>query len=67
MNPLLDKMVSGYGITGYKMVQDADKLRALGNPKATMCVKIIITPVEPVEDFYVSIILKDDDVSVVEA
>ncbi len=67
MNPLLDKMVSGYGISGYKMVQDADKLRALGNPKATMCVKIIITPVEPVEDFYVSIILKDDDVSVVEA
>lgn len=67
MNPLLDKMVSGYGISGYKMVQDSDKMRALGNPKATMCVKIIITPVEPVEDFYVSIILKDDDVSVVEA
>lgn len=67
MNPTLDRMVSGYGISGYKMVQDADKMRALGNPKATMCVKIIITPVEPVEDFYVSIILKDDDVSVVEA
>ena len=67
MNPLLDRMVSGYGISGYKMVQDPDKMRALGNPKATMCVKIIITPVEPVEDFYVSIILKDDDVSVVEA
>lgn len=67
MSPLLDKMLSGYGISGYKMVIDEDKMRSLDYPKATLCVKIILFPVYPVEDFYISIVLKDDDVSVAEA
>ena len=67
MSPLLDTMLSGYGISGYKMVIDTDKMRELGYPKATLCVKIILFPVYAVEDFYISIVLKDDDISVVEA
>ena len=66
MSPLLDTMMSGYGISGYKMVIDNDKMRELGYHKATICVKIILFPVYPVEDFYVSIVLKDDDISVTE-
>lgn len=66
MSPMLDTMLSGYGISGYKMVTDTDKLRDLGYPKATLCVKIIIFPTYPVEDFYISVVLKDDDVSVAE-
>lgn len=67
MNPLLDTMLSGYGISGYKMVKDVDRMRELGYPKATLCVKIILFPVYAVEDFYIRIVLKDDDVSVAEA
>lgn len=67
VTPTLDNMLTGYGITGYKMVIDNDKLRELGNPKATLCVKIIIFPSYPVEDFYISLILKDDEVNVAEA
>lgn len=67
MSPLLDTMLSGYGISGYKMVIDTDKMRELNYPKATLCVKIILYPVYPVEDFYISIVLKDDDVTVAEA
>lgn len=64
MSPLLDTMLSGYGISGYKIVKDLDKQRELGNPKATLCVKIVLHPVYAVEDFYISIVLKDDEVSV---
>ena len=35
------------------------------NEKATLCVKIIISPIEPVEDFYVSIIMQDDQDAVI--
>lgn len=64
MSPLLDKMVSGYGLSGYKLVLDTQNEHA--NEKATLCVKIVLFPVYAVEDFYVSVILKDDEVSVTE-
>lgn len=67
VTPTLDNMLTGYGISGYKMVIDNDKLRELHNPKATLCVKILLYPTYPVEDFYISIILKDEDVTVAEA
>ena len=67
VNPILDTMMSGYGISGYKLVIDNDKLRELGNPKSTLCVKIILYPVYAVEDFYISIVLKDDETTVEEA
>lgn len=58
ISPLLDKMLHGYGITGYKLLLDTNHPRF--NERATLCVKIILSPVDAVEDFYVSIILQDD-------
>jgi len=57
--PTLDRMVSGYGISGYKFVRDTEHERA--NEKATLCAKIYLYPVYAVEDFYVTVVLQDDD------
>ena len=59
---LLDRMKSGYGISGYKIVRDND--RAEATKKATLCAKIIIYPTYAVEDFYITVVLQDDEVSV---
>lgn len=61
--PTLDKMLSGYGISGYKIVRDLTHEKA--QEKATLCAKIILYPVYAVEDFYITIVLKDDEVTVV--
>lgn len=61
ITPLLDQMVTGYGIKGYKVVKDLDKLQQLGNPKATLCIKILLVPVYPVEDFFIAVILSDSE------
>ena len=58
----LDKMVSGYGISGYKIIKDEDRDEAKN--KGVICAKIYLFPVYPVEDFYIDIILSDDDVTV---
>lgn len=65
--PLLDRMLHGYGISSYKLQLDTKHPRY--GEKATLCVKIIISPIEPVEDFYVSIVMQDDntDITVVES
>ena len=60
--PTLDRMLSGYGISGYKIVRDTEHEKAA--EKATVCAKIILYPVYPVEDFYITIVLKDDEISV---
>lgn len=65
VNPTLDTMVAGYGLSGYKVVKDTTHPKA--SEKATLCVKIILYPVYAVEDFYISIVLKDDDTTVEEA
>ena len=62
ISKLLDQMKSGYGISGYKILRDNTHVRA--NDKATLCAKVIIYPVEAVEDFYITIVLKDDAVTV---
>ena len=59
---LLDRMKSGYGISGYKIIRDASHERA--KDKATLCAKVILYPTYAVEDFYITIVLKDDEVSV---
>lgn len=63
VSPLLDRMLHGYGISSYKLQLDTTHPRF--NEKATLCVKIIISPIEPVEDFYVSIIMQDDEDAVI--
>ena len=60
--PTLDRMLSGYGISGYKIVRDTAHEKA--SEKATVCAKIILYPVYAVEDFYITVVLKDDEVSV---
>lgn len=59
VSPLLDRMLHGYGISSYQMQIDTKHPRY--GERATLCVKIIISPIEPVEDFYVSIIMQDDE------
>lgn len=59
---LLDRMKSGYGISGYKILRDTE--HEMANAKATLCAQVVLFPVEPVEDFYITIVLKDDEVSV---
>lgn len=57
--PLLDRMLHGYGISSYRLQLDPNHPKA--KEKATLCFKILLSPIEPVEDFYVSIILQDDE------
>ena len=64
ISPTLDKMVSGYGISGYKIVRDTEHEKAA--EKATLCAKIILYPTYAVEDFYITIVLTDDEVGVSE-
>jgi phage tail sheath protein FI len=59
---LLDRMKSGYGISGYKIVRDYDHEKSAEN--ATLCAKIVIYPTYAVEDFYITVILRDDEVTV---
>lgn len=62
ISKLLEKMKSGYGISGYKIVRDTTHDRA--GDKATLCAKVILYPTYAVEDFYITIVLKDDEVKV---
>lgn len=58
--PTLDRMMSGYGVSGYKIERDYAHERA--NDKATLCAIIRLFPVYAVEDFYITVELRDDEV-----
>lgn len=58
ISPLLDKMQSGQGITGYRLIKVESPARA------TLTAKIIITPIEAVENFILTVILTDENVNV---
>ena len=62
LQPTLQRMTSGYGISGYKIVRDLEHEKA--PEKATLCFKVILYPVYAVEDFYITVVLTDDEVSV---
>lgn len=62
ISKLLDKMQAGYGISGYKILRDVN--HQFANAKATLCAKIILYPTYAVEDFYITVILEDNEVSV---
>lgn len=64
LTPTLDRMKSGYGISGYKIVRNTEHEKA--NEKATLCANIIIYPTYAVEDFYITVVLTDDEVGVEE-
>ena len=59
---LLERMKAGFGISGYKILKDTEHIEA--SKKATLCAKIIIYPTYAVEDFYITVVLKDDEVVV---
>lgn len=59
LTPLLDRMLHGYGISNYKLQIDTDSPHY--GERATLCVKVIISPVESVEDFYVSVVMVDNN------
>ena len=59
ITPLLDKMQSGLGINGYKIV------KVKTNAKARICARIEISPIEGVEDFSIEVQL-NDSITVVE-
>lgn len=62
LTPTLDRMKSGYGISDYKIVRDLTHEKAV--EKATLCAKVILYPVYAVEDFYITILLNDDEITV---
>ena len=62
ISKLLERMKSGYGISGYKIVRDNN--HEMAAEKATLCAKIIIYPTYAVEDFYITVVLQDNEVSV---
>lgn len=62
ISPTLDRMLSGYGIIGYKIVRDTT--HPMATEKATVCARIILYPTYAVEDFYITVVLKDDEVTV---
>ncbi len=53
ITPLLDKMLAGEGISGYKL------LKVSKNERGTLAAKIIIVPIEAVEKFEVTVVLTD--------
>lgn len=59
--PTLDRMQSGYGISGYQLAINKDHPQY--GRHATFCFKIILFPVYPVEKFYVNVILQDNEVT----
>lgn len=54
ITPLLDNMKANQGIRGYKLVKENTK------KKAVLAAKVIITPIEPVEDFDLTVEIRDD-------
>lgn len=56
--PTLEKMVAGYGIESYKIVKLPTR------EKAKIVAEIILTPIYAVEDFEVTIVLTDSELTV---
>lgn len=61
ITPLLDKMVSGSGISGYKV------LKGSPSDKAKIAATVIIYPIYAVEQFEITVYLTDNELAVEEA
>ena len=57
VSPLLDKMLSGQGISSYRLV------KVTSTARATLAAKIVITPIEAVEAFELTVVLTDAEVT----
>ena len=58
ITPLLDRMLSGQGLKGYKIIKGTT------TEKAKVVADIKLYPIEAVEDFEINVIISDDTVSV---
>ena len=58
ITPLLDRMQSGFGISGYKIIQQPT------TEKAKVKALIRLYPVYAVEEFEITVVMSDEDVSV---
>ena len=58
ITPTLDQMVTGQGISAYKI------LRVPTNVKAKMEAKVILYPIYAIEDIEVTVVMRDEEVSV---
>lgn len=58
VSPLLDKMQSGQGISSYRLVKQ------VSTRKATLTAKIVIVPIEAIENFELTVVLADEDATV---
>ena len=58
ITPILDKMVSGQGLSGYKII------RGTTTEKAKVVANIKLYPMYAVEDFDITITISDDEVSI---
>ena len=58
ITPLLDKMQSGYGISGYKII------RGTTSEKAKVVAIIRLYPTYAVEDFDITVVMSDDEIAV---
>ncbi len=62
---LLDRMKAGNGISAYRLVRVTDVAEnEHAGENGTMCVKVIIYPTFAVENFYITVVLRNDEVTV---
>ena len=58
ITPLLDSMVSGYGLSGYKIIKNAS------NDKTRLSAIVKLYPIYAVESFEITIVLSDQEITV---
>ena len=64
ISPLLDQLVSGYGISGYKIIRGTTKYNGQALTRGEMAAVIKIFPIAPIEYFEITVVLADEDVQV---
>ena len=64
VSPLLDRLVGGYGIKGYKIIKGATKADGTPLTRGEIAATIRIYPLYAVEYFEITVIISDDDVTV---
>ena len=58
ITPLLDNMVSGYGLSGYKIIKNAS------NDKTRLSAIVKLYPIYAVESFEITIVLSDQEITI---
>lgn len=64
ISPLLDRMVSGYGLSGYKIIRGTTKYDGSPLAKGEIAAVIKVFPLYAVESFEITVVVSDDEVSV---